>query len=267
MSETNPGAGTGNEWKPRSGASQQYEFSGASALVAGATGGLGCAIAAELHSRGADLTLVGRSDEKLSALSIAGARLAADLRAPEACVAAVQQAVDGQGRLDVLVNATGVVAFGTVADLSVDALEELMLTNTMLPIMLAKAALPQMSRGGVIVNISGVIAEKNLPGMAAYGASKAALRSFDEAFAREARRSGIRVLDARPLHTNTELSQHPIEGNAPKLPDGLSPTAVARVICDAIAGGDRDLPSGSFTEVPERSDELRGSHHRVEVGT
>ncbi len=236
------------EWTPRPGASRQYQFNGTSALITGATGGLGTAIATELHARGAELTLVGRTDDKLSELPVAGSRLALDLRLPESCEEAVEASLRHHGRLDVVVNATGVVAFGSVADLSLDALEELMLTNAMLPVMLAKAALPHMSRGGVIVNISGVIAEKNLPGMAAYGASKAALRAFDEAFAREARRAGVRVIDARPPHTDTELSQHPIEGRAPNLPVGLDPTVVARVMCDAIAEGTKDLPSEAFTQ-------------------
>lgn len=66
------------------------------------------------------------------------------------------------------------------------------------------------------MNISGVIAETNLPGMAAYGASKAALRSFDQALAREARRRTVRVLDARPPHTETGLADRPIAGTAPR---------------------------------------------------
>ena len=70
------------------------------------------------------------------------------------------------------------------ADLSTTVLGE----KIALPIMLAQAALPRLEPGGAIVNISGVIAEQNLPGMAAYGASKAATRAFGEAFAREARR-------------------------------------------------------------------------------
>ena len=89
------------------------------------------------------------------------------------------------------------------------AMEELFLTNTFVPIALAKAALTHLRPGGVIVNISGVIAEQNLPGMAAYGASKA-VASFDEALAREARRAKVRVIDARPL-TETGLAGRAIE--------------------------------------------------------
>jgi cyclic-di-GMP-binding biofilm dispersal mediator protein len=96
------------------------------------------------------------------------------------------------------------------------------------------------------VGISGVIAEQNLPGMATYGASKAAVRSFNEALTREARRSGIRVIDARPPHTETGLSSRAIAGDPPKFPVGLDPTKVAQRIVRAIADGETDLPSTAF---------------------
>jgi cyclic-di-GMP-binding biofilm dispersal mediator protein len=99
---------------------------------------------------------------------------------------------------------------------------------------------------GAIVNLSGVIAERNLPRMAAYGACKAAVRAFDQALAREARRSRIRVLDARPPHTETGLAGRALQGRAPALPAGLSPAHVATVIYDALERGATDLPSGDF---------------------
>ena len=221
-------------------------MAGRSVLVAGATGGLGSEIAQNLARRGAVLTLVSRHDDALAALDVPGHRLALDLRDPRSCELAVQAAVEHAGKLDVVVNAIGVVAFGPVEDLSVDTMEELFMTNTFLPILLAKAALGALSKGGVIVNIPGVIAEQNLPGMAAYGASKAAARSFDEALAREARRRKIRVIDARPPHTETGLAERPLEGRTPKMPKGLDPMAVAATICDAIAGDTADLPSTAF---------------------
>jgi cyclic-di-GMP-binding biofilm dispersal mediator protein len=223
------------------------DMTGRSVLVAGATGGLGSAIARDVARRGATLTLVSRRADRLDSLDVAGHRVALDLRDPRACEAAVQAAVDHAGRLDVVVNAVGVVAFGPVDEVSVDAMEELFLTNTFVPIMLAKAALGVLGDGGVIVNISGVIAEQNLPGMAVYGASKAAIRSFDEALAREARRRKVRVVDARPPHTETGLASRPIAGSSPSMPTGLDPVVVARVICDAIAGGATDLPSTAFS--------------------
>ena len=219
---------------------------GLSVLVAGATGGLGSAIAANLAQRGATLTLVARNPERLASLAVHGNRVSLDLRDPRSCEAAVTAAVDHAGGLDVVVNAVGIVAFGGIDELTFDTLEDLFMTNTFVPIVLAQVALRTMREGGVIVNISGVIAEQNLPGMAAYGASKAAGRSFDQALAREARRRNIRVIDARPPHTETGLALHPIEGQAPKMAVGLDPAAVAATICDSIAGDVVDLPSTAF---------------------
>jgi cyclic-di-GMP-binding biofilm dispersal mediator protein len=218
-----------------------------SALVAGATGGLGSAIARQLADRGATLTLVSRSPERLDRLNVPGQRRALDLRTPAAATEAVELARSNAGRLDAVVNAVGVVAFGSVDELTVDVIEELFLTNTFVSMFLAKAALDALEPGGVLVNLSGVIAEQNIPGMSAYGASKAAVRSFDEALAREARRRKIRVIDARPPHTETGLADRPIAGTAPKMPTGLQPQAVAAVIVDAIMGDVDDLPSSSFT--------------------
>jgi len=221
-------------------------LTGRSALVAGATGGLGSAIAADLAARGATLTLIARDQRRLDGLDVPGHRVSLDLRDPDSCALAVGAAARHGDGLDIVVNAVGVVAFGPVDDLSVDAMEELFMTNTFVPIMLAKAALPSLREGGVIVNISGVIAEKNLPQMAAYGASKAATRSFDEALSREARRRKVRVIDARPPHTETGLADRPVEGTAPKMPAGLDPAEVSAVICDAIVGAVTDLPSSAF---------------------
>jgi cyclic-di-GMP-binding biofilm dispersal mediator protein len=104
--------------------------------------------------------------------------------------------------------------------------------------------------GSVLVGISGVIAEQNLPGMSVYGSSKAAVRSFDEALTREARRSGVRVIDARPPHTETGLATRAIAGDPPRMPAGLAPIKVAQRIVQAIADGETDLPSTSFSDGP-----------------
>ena len=217
-----------------------------SVLVLGATGGLGGAVAVEMARRGASLTLVGRRADALAELPVDGSRHVLDLRSPEACTAAVAVAVAAHGKLDVVVNAVGVVAFGPVDELSIDTMEELFLTNTFIPIMIAKAALPVLQPGGVLMNMSGIVAESNLAGMAAYGASKAAVRSFDQALEREARRRSIRVIDARPPHTETGLAGRAIQGTAPRFPTGLSPTQVATVLCNAVEQGATDLPSSAF---------------------
>ncbi|NBU16623.1 MAG: short-chain dehydrogenase, partial [Actinobacteria bacterium] len=62
-----------------------------------------------------------------------------------------------------------------------------------------------------------------------------------------ARRTGIRVIDARPPHTETGLATRAVAGTAPRFPQGLSPDTVASRIVAAIADGETDLPSSAFT--------------------
>ena len=208
-------------------------FVGANALIVGASGALGSRIAEQLAAAGANLTLVGRREDALTAAASSAPagrvrRVVTDLRDPAMIDAAVAEACGSTGKLDLVVNAMGIVAFGAI--------------------FLSKAALPVMNEGGTIASISGVIAEQNMPGMAAYGASKAALRSFNEGFAREARRQKVRVLDVRPPHTETGLVDRAIAGTAPKFPAGLNPDAVATTIVNALADPSvKDLPADQFS--------------------
>ena len=217
------------------------DFAQKVALIAGGTGGLGRALTSELRSRGCIVATVSRTP------STDSTHLVADLRSPDSTSAVINEVVAKHGALNIVINAMGVVAFGEIGATSVDTVEEVFLTNTFGHIFLMQAALRHVQQGSVLVGISGVIAEQNLPGMSVYGASKAAVRSFDEALAREARKAGVRVIDARPPHTETGLASRAVAGTAPKFPVGLDPTAVARRIVQAIAGGETDLPSTAFT--------------------
>lgn len=217
------------------------DLNGATALIFGAGGVLGGLIADRLAAGGASVSRAGRHFSK------GGVTMVGDIRDPSQVNAVVMAAVAEHGSLDIVVNAAGVVGFGAVADLDSDVIEELFLTNTFGPMFVSKAALPHMNEGGVIASISGVIAEQNMPGMAAYGASKAALRSFNEGFGREARRQKVRVLDVRPPHTETGLASRAIAGTAPKMPEGLDPAAVADVIVAAIIDDSiKDVPAAAF---------------------
>jgi cyclic-di-GMP-binding biofilm dispersal mediator protein len=211
------------------------------ALIAGGTGGLGQHIATELRSRGCTVITCSRSQNSESH------HIPADLRSPDSAQQVVGRVVANYGSLDIVVNAMGVVAFGEIGTTSIDTIEEVFLTNTFGHIFLVQAALPHMPKGSVLVGISGVIAEQNLPGMSVYGASKAAVQSFDEAMSREARKNGVRIIDARPPHTETGLAFRAIAGTAPKFPVGLDPVNVAKRIVAAIASGETDLPSTAFS--------------------
>ncbi len=229
-------------------------LTGRSVLVAGATGGLGLPIARLLAERGALLTLTARSPQRLdvAARELAAPAVPLDLRAPTAADRAVEAAVAAHGRLDGVVHAAGVVAFGPAGEVDDATLEELFALNVLAPIRLVRAAQPHLATSAhegaepFVVNISAVVAEQPTAGMAAYTASKAALTAFDAAAGRELRRARIRLLDARPPHTETGLASHPVAGTAPTLPRGLDPAAVAARIVAAVENGERDLPAHAF---------------------
>lgn len=220
---------------------------GTSIVVAGASGGIGRRIATQLAEQGALLTLVGRDLSALRSVGIDATLLSADLRDAGAGRSIVEAALGANNRLDGVVNAAGIVAFGPLADTEDAAIEELFLTNVLGPLWLVRAALPALTESrGFIANISAVVAEQPLPGMAAYAASKAALTAADRALSRELRAAGVTVIDARPPHTETGLANRPIAGTAPKLREGLAPDAVARRIVAAIRAGEREVPAEAF---------------------
>ena len=216
-------------------------------LVVGASGGLGSAISRALAARDARLVLSGRSAERLEAVGLdSAAFVLGDLRDPGAAEQIVAQAEEQLGGLDGVVYAAGVVAFGAIGELDDDDVDELLLLNYLAPARITRAALPKLGKGGFVLNVSAVVAEQPTLKMAAYSAAKAALTAFDQVALLEARPKGIRVIDARPPHTETGLAGRPIAGTAPKLPRGLEPDTVARRIVDAIAGDETDLPTAAF---------------------
>ena len=153
---------------------------------------------------------------------------------------------DQGGRLDGMVFAAGVVAFGEADELDDATLDQLMTVNLLAPIRLGREASRGLDEGGFLAQISAIVAELPTKGMAAYSAAKAGLTAFDRALGGELRRRHIRVLDIRPPHTETGLADRPIAGTSPRLPRGLEPADVARRIVDAIEADEPDLPSSAF---------------------
>ena len=224
----------------------ERNLDGASILIAGASGVLGREIGQQLVKSGAELALFGRSQSRLDAVDHAGPRVVGDLADPAACQQAVSAAVSAHGKLDGVVNAAGVVAFGELEQLDDATLDELVRTNLVGPIRLMRAALPELERGGFLANLSAIVAEKPTAGMATYSAVKAGLTALDQALTRELRSRRIDVIDLRPPHTETGLASRPIAGEAPKLPTGLSPAAVAERVVQAIRAGKREVAAADF---------------------
>jgi short-subunit dehydrogenase len=231
----------------------ERQLSGSVVAVVGAGGGLGSAISAVLADAGASVVLVGRTPGPLQAVAaqhpgLTGAvQVVCDVRDPGAGDLVRRAIDDGPGRLDGLVVASGVVAFGDLVDTADDTIEELFLTNVMGPLWLIRRLVPLLAdSAGFVANLSAVVAEAPVPSMAAYSASKAALTAADVALARELRRRGIAVCDLRPPHTETGLAGRPIAGSAPRLPQGLDPQSVAATVVAAIVAGDREVPASRF---------------------
>ncbi len=221
---------------------------GAVVAVVGASGGLGSAIARCLTERGARLVLTARTVDRLDSLGIANScNVALDLRNADSGDALVATANNEYGRLDGVINAAGIVAFGPLVETEDTVIEELFLTNVLGPLWLIKRVAPALAKSkGFFVNISAVVAESPLPGMVAYAASKAALTAADQALVRELRRQHIRVCDARPPHTETGLADRAIAGVSPPLPQGLTPARVAERIVAAIEANETDISAEQF---------------------
>jgi cyclic-di-GMP-binding biofilm dispersal mediator protein len=217
------------------------DLNGAVVAVVGATGGLGRELVAALVAHGATVVRCNRSGGPDSDLAI-------DVRDSRAGDQLVEYVTAAHGRLDGVVVAAGIVAFGDLVDTDDVVIEELFLTNAMGPMWLAKHVGPALRESqGFFVNLSGVVAESPMPGMAAYSASKAAAAAATEAIRREFRRMKVAVIDVRPPHTETGLATRPLAGEAPKMPTGLEPAAVAERVVTAIEQGDTVVASTDFT--------------------
>ncbi|HZB67258.1 MAG TPA: SDR family NAD(P)-dependent oxidoreductase [Ornithinibacter sp.] len=224
-----------------------HPLSGSVVAVVGASGELGSRLARGAAQRGAHVVLVGRDERRLSCVLEAVPVVVGDLADAALGERVAATALEHHGRLDGVVNAAGVVAFGPLADTDDAVLEELFLTNVLGPLWLTRRVLPALSNSrGFVVQLSAVVAEQPLPGMVAYAASKAALTAADRALGRELRRLGVDVLDVRPPHTETGLAGRPLAGTAPRLPPGLDPDAVAGRILDAVEAGESELASTHF---------------------
>jgi cyclic-di-GMP-binding biofilm dispersal mediator protein len=217
------------------------DLNGKHVVVVGATGVLGTQIAAQLVNAGAIVSGVVR-DASLLDVTVVRRSAIADIRDGDAIAAALKELAPFDG----VVNAAGVVAFGDLKDLDNKTLTDLFAINSIAPIVMLRESASLITEGGFFLNISAVVAQAPMAGMAAYSASKAAVWGAMIAATREFRRLKIDVIDARPPHTETGLANRPIAGSAPKLPEGLTPLAVATTIVAGLLDGARDLPVEAF---------------------
>jgi short-subunit dehydrogenase len=236
-------------------------LTGRSALVTGASSGIGAVLAEALAAAGARVGLVARRKDRLEQVlarcrehSPDSALWTADLADLDG-IADLAAAVERElGGVDVLVNNAGMPKRRRVQDTSPADVEEVMRLNYLSPVRLTLALLPGMIRRGRghLVAIGSVAARLGPPHEAAYGASKAALTAFWESMAVDLDGTGVQVHVVQPaLIAGTELFTLPgNEEPLSDLSDALPPQEVADAVLDLIGGGgfERYVP-GWFSEM------------------
>lgn len=221
---------------------------GAVALVTGASGGIGSAVAERLHRGGARLILHGRGGSCLDALAdrYGAEALALDFTEPDAGRRLGGKALAVHGRLDLVVHAAGIGAYGPFGAIDEDRLERLLDVNVRAPLQLTREVLPHMvalGHGhlafvGSIAGLTGVARE------AAYSATKFAVTGLAESLALELAGTGVGVSLVSPGAVDTGFCAARGVPYDRRTPRPVSPGRVADLVLRGVTGdgGGRVVP-------------------------
>jgi short-subunit dehydrogenase len=203
-----------------------------SALITGASSGIGAAFARQLAAKGYHLILVARGEERLAALAaelredypIAAEILVADL-SNSVDVERVERRIAEIESLDLLINNAGFGAPGPFAEVDLARHVAMIHVHVIASVLLSRAALPGMMarRRGAIINVSSVASFLPMPGNATYSATKAYLNVFSEALQAELKGTGVRIQALCPGFTHTGFHDTPEYGGSgrPHIPELL----------------------------------------------
>jgi NADP-dependent 3-hydroxy acid dehydrogenase YdfG len=222
-------------------------LAGTAALVTGASSGIGAATALEIARQGGRVAVVARREERLAELTEtiereggAATAFAADLTDTEQAEAAVAEAADRLGRLDIVVNNAGQGARSPVEDADPADWERMVDVNVTSLLRLSRAALPHLLRAAAqgprrvadIVNVSSVAGRIPRKDNSVYSATKHAVVAFSEALRQEVTGRRVRVGVVEPGMTRSEMTLGPMSSAARGMPpeDWLAADDVARAI-------------------------------------
>ena len=234
-------------------------FQGKTALITGASSGIGRALAVELDRRGASLVLTGRNRAALDQLTAAcpgsialEADLADGLSLNRFCDAVLQRS---QG-IDFLIHNAGVGMLASCWDTAPDLARRLLTVNFLAPVELTRQLAPRISNGGAVAFVSSLAGIVALPGMSVYSASKHALNAYADVLRIELRPRHIHVLTACPGIVATPFSENMLQGPAESwltehASKGISPERCAASILAGIARRKRTVvvPKGGWALV------------------
>jgi NAD(P)-dependent dehydrogenase (short-subunit alcohol dehydrogenase family) len=189
------------------------EFADKVVLITGATSGIGRACAMKFANAGAFIAAVGRNTDALTNLSNELGEssgkpllLQADLSQAHEAERVIEETIERAGGIDVLVNAAGHIATGTIEDTSLDAWDAMLNINLRAVFHLTQKAMPSLiERRGNVVNVSSVTGLRAFPGVLAYCVSKAAVDQLTRCAALELAAKGVRVNAVNPGVVVTEI--------------------------------------------------------------
>lgn len=213
-----------------------FDLTGMTALVTGASGGIGSAIARGLAAHGARLALSGSNEAKLKdfAASLSGDHVAltCDLSDPAAVDALVPQAVEALGSLDILVNNAGITRDNLAMRMKDDEWADVIRVNLEAAFRLCRAAAKPMmkARFGRMISITSVVGATGNPGQANYAASKAGLVGMSKALAAELASRNITVNCVAPGFIASAMTE--------VLPDAQKSALMARIPAGKLGEGD-----------------------------
>jgi NAD(P)-dependent dehydrogenase (short-subunit alcohol dehydrogenase family) len=206
------------------------ELVGKRALVTGASRGIGAAIALALADKGADVAITyersaERAAEVVQAIESKGRKalaIQANSADPAAVKRSVDQAAEGLGGLDILVNNAAIALYAPIADVSLADIDALMAVNVRSPVLASQAAIPHLTQGGRIISIGSAGADRIVGDSGTvYYMTKSALHSFTRGLARELGSRGITVNLVQPGSTNTDMN--PANGEFAEFQRALMP--------------------------------------------
>ena len=185
-------------------------FTGKTALITGAASGMGAATAREFRAAGGQVVIVDRNEQLAAQVAgeiDAGLPVVGDVSDPAFCARAVETALQRYGRLDVLVNAAGIIVRADALGTSDEQWQRVMNVNVNGVFYMSRAAIgPMKQQGhGVIVNFGSIWGSVGAAGVVAYCASKGAVHQITRAMALDHARDGIRINAVCPGEVNTPM--------------------------------------------------------------
>ena len=213
-----------------------FDLSGMTALVTGASGGIGSTIATALAGQGARLAVSGSNVDKLEVFrgGLGGDHVAlpCNLSDPDAVDALVPQAVEALGQLDILVNNAGITRDNLAMRMKDEEWRDVIAVNLEAAFRLARAALKPMMRArfGRIISVTSVVGATGNPGQANYAASKAGIVGMSKALAQEVASRSITVNCIAPGFIRSAMTD--------ALPDAQKETLLGRIPSGKLGEGE-----------------------------